>query len=95
MPQVANYFNMSAKRLPNKKIQLVAILNDVNEEKWQSFIMDKNLTNALNLKSTDATRKYQKDLNAFSNPCYFLVDKSGKVLLKSFNTQALNELMQN
>lgn len=95
MPQVAAYFNTAAKRLPNKKIQLVAILNDVIEEKWQSFIIAKNLTNALNLKSTDATRKYQQDLNAFSNPCYYLVDKSGKVLLKSFNTQALNELMQN
>lgn len=95
MPQVAAYFNTAAKRLQNKKIQLVAILNDVIEEKWQSFIIAKNLTNALNLKSTDATRKYQQDLNAFSNPCYYLVDKSGKVLLKSFNTQALNELMQN
>lgn len=95
MPQVAAFFNTAATRLPTKKIQLVAILNDVIEEKWQSFIMAKNLTNALNLKSTDATRKYQQDLNAFSNPCYFLVDKSGKVLLKSFNSQALNEFLQN
>lgn len=95
MPQVAAYFNTATKRLPNKKIQLVAILNDVIEEKWQSFIIAKNLTNVLNLKSTDATRKYQQDLNAFSNPSYYLVDKTGTVLLKSFNTQALNELMQN
>lgn len=93
MPQVANYFNTALTRIPNKKIQLVAIINDPIEEKWQSFIEAKNLSKALNLKSIDAARKYQQDLNAFSNPSYYLVDKSGTVLLKSFNTQALNEIM--
>ncbi len=50
-------------------------------------------TAAINLKSLDPNRAYQQTLNAYSNPCYFLVNKEGKVMLKSFNNKAILEII--
>ncbi|MFY8069884.1 MAG: hypothetical protein ACOVMG_07300 [Flavobacterium sp.] len=45
------------------------------------------------MKSLDQNRAYQYSLNAYSNPSYFLLNKEGKVLLKSFNIKAILEII--
>jgi hypothetical protein len=52
-----------------------------------------NLHKTINLKSLDPNRTYQHSLNAYSNPTYFLLDKEGKVVLKSFNNKAILEII--
>lgn len=48
---------------------------------------------AINLKSLDRNRTYQQALNAYSNPCYLLVNKQAEVLLKSFINKAILEII--
>lgn len=94
MPVVSAFFNNLKSKYPNIKIQTIAIENDPDESKWQEFITHSNIENWLNLKSTDAKRKYQDDFNAYSNPNFFLVNKTGNVILKSYNPMAIEELIQ-
>jgi hypothetical protein len=70
------------------------VINDADESTWAQFISEKKLEDWLNLKSIDSKRKYQEDFNAFSNPCYFFINKSGIVLLKTFNNKAIEELIK-
>ena len=95
MPFANSTFETLKNKYPNKKIQLIAVLNDPDESKWQSFIVERKISNWLNLKSNDSKRTYQNDFNAYSNPNFFLIDKKGIVLLKSFNPMAIEELIKN
>ena len=95
MPFANSTFESLKNKYPNKKIQLIAVLNDPDESKWQSFIVERKISNWLNLKSNDSKRTYQNDFNAYSNPNFFLIDKKGIVLLKSFNPMAIEELIKN
>lgn len=94
MPFASDTFANLKLKYPTKKIQLIAIENDSDESKWEQFVTDKKLSNWLNLKSIDTKRLYQDDFNAYSNPNVFLIDKSGSVLLKTFNPKAIEELIQ-
>ncbi len=94
MPVVSDFFGTMKTKYPEKKIQLIAVLNDDEEDKWESFISEKKLANWLNLKCPDKTKKYKEDFNAYSNPCYFLINKSGTVVLKSFNNKAIEEILK-
>lgn len=95
MPFANSTFESLKNKYPNKKIQLIAVLNDPDESKWQQFISERKISNWLNLKSNDPKRTYQNDFNAYSNPNFFLIDKKGTVLLKSFNPMAIEELIKN
>lgn len=95
MPFANTTFETLKSKYPTKKIQLISILNDADESKWQSFIVERKISNWLNLKSTDSQRTYQNDFNAYSNPNFFFIDKKGTVLLKSFNPMAIEELIKN
>lgn len=94
MPFANSSFEGLKAKYPNKKIQLIAVLNDSDETKWEEFITERKISSWLNLKSIDPKRKYQDDFNAYSNPNFFLIDKNGKVVLKSFNPMAIEEIIQ-
>lgn len=94
MPVVSDFFGTMKTKYPEKKIQLIAVLNDDEEDKWESFISEKKLSSWINLKCPDKTKKYKEDFNAYSNPCYFLINKSGTVVLKSFNNKAIEEIIK-
>lgn len=81
-------------KYPNNKIEWVTILNDYDETNWEDFLEKNQLDNvAINLKSIDPLKTYQNLLNAYSNPSYFLIDQQGKIVLKSFNVKAINEII--
>lgn len=94
MPIVSDFFANLKTKYPEKKIQLIAVLNDDEEDKWESFINEKKLSNWLNLKCADKSKKYKEDFNAYSNPCYFLINKSGTVVLKTYNNKAIEEIIK-
>ena len=93
MPVVSASFQNLKNRYPAKNIQLIAVINDADESNWSPFIIEKKLEDWLNLKSQDSKRKYQEDFNAYSNPSYFLINKSGDVILKTFNIKAIEGLI--
>uniref|UniRef100_UPI001B717482 TlpA family protein disulfide reductase n=1 Tax=Flavobacterium sp. TaxID=239 RepID=UPI001B717482 len=94
IPEIKKFMVNLKETNPNKKTAWVTILNDKEEDKWLPFIEKNQLeTAAINLKSLDPNRAYQQALNAYSNPCYFLLDKEGKVVLKSFNNKAILEII--
>ena len=94
IPEIKKFMVNIKEKDPNKKTEWVTILNDKEEDKWLPFIEKNQLeTAAINLKSLDPNRAYQQVLNAYSNPCYFLLDREGKVILKSFNNKAILEIM--
>jgi thiol-disulfide isomerase/thioredoxin len=95
MPEIKKFMDNLKEKYPTKNIQWVTILNDRDENKWVEFL-DKNQLekSAINLKSVDPNRTYQHVLNAYSNPCYFLLDQQGKVVLKSFNNKTIIGLIK-
>jgi thiol-disulfide isomerase/thioredoxin len=94
IPEIKKFMVNIKEKYPNKKTEWVTILNDKEEDKWLPFIEKNQLeTAAINLKSLDPNRAYQQVLNAYSNPCYFLLDREGKVILKSFNNKAILEII--
>jgi thiol-disulfide isomerase/thioredoxin len=92
MPKVQEYFEALKKMNPLLKLQLIAILNDDDASLWQKFISEKKLHNWINVKAKGETRDFQKDFNAYANPNFVLTDKDGKILLKTYNPKALNEV---
>jgi len=94
IPQVSAYFKNIKNKYPTKTIQLIGVINDLEESKWEQFIKDSNLIEWLNLKSPDSKRKYQEDFNAYSNPCFFMINKSGEVVLKTANEKAIEVIIQ-
>ena len=95
MPVVSDSFKNLKNKYPTKNIQLIGVINDADESNWSQFISEKKLEDWLNLKSIDSKRKYQEDFNAYSNPSYFLINKSGDVILKTFNIKAIEGLIKN
>lgn len=93
MPVVSDSFKNLKNKYPTKNIQLIGVINDADESNWELFIREKKLDYWLNLKSPDSKRKYQEDFNAYSNPSYFLINKSGDVILKTFNIKAIEGLI--
>jgi thiol-disulfide isomerase/thioredoxin len=94
MPEIKKFMDNLKEKYQAKNTQWVTILNDRDENKWIEFLEKNQLEqSAINLKSLDPNRTYQYSLNAYSNPCYFLLDKVGKVLLKSFNNKAILEII--
>lgn len=94
MPEISKFMTNVKDKFPNKKTTWITILNDTDEAKWREFLEKNQLERvAINLKSMDPTKAYQHQLNAYSNPSYFLLDQQGKVVLKSFNNKAILELI--
>ncbi|WP_396138511.1 TlpA family protein disulfide reductase [Flavobacterium sp.] len=94
MPEIKKFMDNLKEKYPIKNTQWVTILNDREENKWMEFLEKNQLEkSAINLKSLDQNRAYQYSLNAYSNPSYFLLNKEGKILLKSFNNKAILEII--
>ena len=94
MPEIKKFMDNLKEKYPIKNTQWVTILNDRDENKWIEFLEKNQLDkSAINLKSLDPNRTYQYSLNAYSNPTYFLLNKEGKVLLKSFNNKSILEII--
>jgi thiol-disulfide isomerase/thioredoxin len=94
MPEIKKFMDNVKEKYPTKNTQWVTILNDRDENKWVEFLEKNQLEeSAINLKSVDPNRTYQHVLNAYSNPCYFLLDQQGKVVLKSFNNKTIMGLI--
>jgi thiol-disulfide isomerase/thioredoxin len=94
IPEIKKFMDNLKEKYPAKNTQWVTILNDREENKWIEFLEKNQLEqSAINLKSLDQNRAYQYSLNAYSNPSYFLLNKEGKILLKSFNNKAILEII--
>ncbi len=94
MPEIRKFMVNLKDKFPIKKTAWITVLNDTDETKWIEFVGKNQLEDtAINLKSMDPIKAYQHQLNAYSNPCYFLLDQQGKVILKSFNNKAILELI--
>ena len=94
MPEIKKFMDNLKEKYPIKNTQWVTILNDRDENKWIEFLEKNQLEkSAINLKSIDPNRAYQYVLNAYSNPSYFLLNKEGNVVLKSFNNKAILEII--
>lgn len=94
MPKVSATFKELIAKYPNKKIKLITVINDPDETKWEEFLTTSKLTDWLNLKCTDEKRKYQEDFNAYSNPNFVLIDRTGKIRLKTYNPNVIEQVIQ-
>ncbi len=94
LPKVKNVFDQLIAFYPTHKIKVVTVLNDAEENLWEKFIADNKLENWLNLKNTDPKRKYLEDFNTYSNPNFFLIDATGKIIMKSYNPYAIAEIFK-
>ncbi len=93
VPKVRLFLNQMKQKYPQNKCQFISVLNDTNPSEWEDFINKSGLDKDwLNLKSSDTNLQYQEHFNAYSNPAYILVDKKGKVVLKSFNNKSIDEI---
>ncbi len=77
------------------KVGKIAILNVFNKMHWQEFVKKNQLENWMNVTYKDGDTKTQEKLDVFSNPNYFILDKNGRILLKTYNLSFIkNYLIQ-
>ena len=67
----------------NQKIGKLAVLNG-NSSLWKDFVDKNNLKDWENVTYKDGDTKTQENLDAFSNPKYYILDKEGKIILKTY-----------
>jgi thiol-disulfide isomerase/thioredoxin len=91
IPKVEAYFEQHKKY--DNQLQKVAFINSKDSSKWQSFITTNKLENWLNVRSKKDDTKYLNDLKVYSNPQFFLLNDKGVILLKSFNDDELNAIL--
>ncbi|MGC4036929.1 MAG: thioredoxin-like domain-containing protein [Chitinophagaceae bacterium] len=91
MPKVSNFFTTLQS---SKTVQKIAFVNPyTNNNEWLQFIHMAKLENWMNVKPDKGDLKYMMDLHLTGNPSFFLIDKTGKVILKTFDQQMLNEAL--
>jgi peroxiredoxin len=86
----------SLTRIMNKKrkVQIYGIENANEEEKWKKFIEDKKLNDFWYHIRPDGIDKYRSNYNVYSNPIFYLIDKSGKIVGKRFDHTNLEGLIE-
>ncbi len=94
LPKVKGIFDQLITFYPTHKIKVVTVLNDLEENLWEKFITDNKLESWLNLKNIDPKKKYQEDFNTYSNPNFFLIDATGKIIMKTYNPYAIAEIFK-
>lgn len=67
----------------NQKVGKLAVLNG-NPSLWKDFVDKNNLKDWENVTYKDGDTKTQENLDAFANPKYYILDKEGKIILKTY-----------
>lgn len=67
----------------NQKVGKLAVLNG-NSSLWKDFVDKNNLKDWENVTYKDGDTKTQENLDAFSNPKFYILDKNGKIILKTY-----------
>ena len=90
-PKVAEYF--SALKKKGIDVQTISFLNTPNQIDWKKFTDNYLKTGWINVKNKDNRTDYLEKLQTYSNPNFFLLDQNGKVLMKTFSEQQINQLI--
>ena len=61
----------------------MAVLNG-NPSLWKDFVDKNNLKDWENVTYKDGDTKTKENLDAFANPKYYILDKEGKIILKTY-----------
>ena len=67
----------------NLKIGKLAILNG-SSTLWKDFVDKNNLKDWENVTYKEGDTKTQENLDAFANPKFYILDKNGKIILKTY-----------
>ncbi|GGP01690.1 hypothetical protein GCM10010992_03080 [Cloacibacterium rupense] len=67
----------------NQKIGKLAILNG-SSTLWKDFVDKNNLKDWVNVTYKEGDTKTQENLDAFANPKFYILDKNGKIILKTY-----------
>lgn len=67
----------------NLKIGKLAILNG-SSTLWKDFVDKNNLKDWVNVTYKEGDTKTQENLDAFTNPKFYILDKNGKIILKTY-----------
>jgi peroxiredoxin len=93
IPRVDSVLRIMYKK--GKKIQVFAINNSNEDEKWRNFIVDKKLNDFwIHAWDPQHTSRYRKDYNVYSNPIFYLIDREGKIIGKRLDHSNLEDFIQ-
>ncbi|MFC6269127.1 peroxiredoxin family protein [Frigoriflavimonas asaccharolytica] len=90
-PKVVKYFD--ELKLKGIDVQTISFLNTPNEIDWQKFTNEYMRSGWINVKNKNSKTDYQAKLQTYSNPNFFLLDQNGKILLKIFSEQHINNII--
>ncbi len=90
-PKVTAFFDELEKK-GNSKFQKIAIINTPQKSEWKNFVESKNLKNWINTKIPDEDKDFATRLDISGNPVFYVVDKNGKVILKNYNPEFIQNL---
>ena len=75
------------------KVGKIAVLNVLIKNNWEDFVKKNKLEGWTNVTYKDGDTKTQEKLDVFSNPNYFILDKNGKILLKTYNLSVIKSYL--
>lgn len=75
------------------KVGKIAVLNVLIKNNWEDFVNKNKLEGWTNVTYKDGDTKTQEKLDVFSNPNYFILDKNGKILLKTYNLSVIKSYL--
>lgn len=67
----------------NLKVGKLAILNG-NSSLWKDFVEKNNIKNWENVTYKNGDAKTQENLDAYSNPKFYILNKEGKIIMKNY-----------
>ncbi|UAY53579.1 TlpA family protein disulfide reductase [Ferruginibacter albus] len=91
MPKVSAFFAAANFK---DSIQKIAFLNaPYDSAQWHSFIVKSKLEHWLNVKAYQNDTEYMIDLKLTGNPNFYLIDNTGKILLKSADGEMIKSVI--
>ncbi|MGS0746954.1 TlpA family protein disulfide reductase [Halpernia sp. GG3] len=79
----------------NIKFNKVAVLYIGVESEWQRFITKSHLQNWFNIISSEKGKRISELIPITGTPAFFILDKNGNLLVKSFNEKILRDAVKN
>jgi hypothetical protein len=92
MPRVDRYFETNKQSF--RQVLKIACTTSKDKSKWTSLIQEYKLGSWFNLRAVKKDLKYMDGLKDISTPVFFLLDDKGTILLKDFNVDELNAILQ-